>query len=88
MQRLYLGEIWQDLDLVCPDEDGSHLNPDDFSSAWRDNLRRACITRRIRLHDCRDLSNTFLRDCGIPETIRIVATQKSAEFGVAYRHYM
>jgi integrase len=69
--RQLLGEIWQDLNLVCTDDDGGYLNPDCLSRAWADIRERAGISKRIRLHDCRDLNNTLLRDNGVPETIRM-----------------
>jgi integrase len=51
-ERLLVGELWTDHDLVFPNELGSLLHPDALSRAFQAVVKRAGLPR-IRLHDLR-----------------------------------
>jgi integrase len=54
-----LGEAWQDSDLVVTRRDGSPVNPDSLSSAWRRLLRRHGLPP-VRFHDLRHAHATLM----------------------------
>jgi integrase len=58
-QRLALGVTYQDLGLICPQDDGSPRSPNALSCAFRDLVSRLEV-RRVRLHDQRHTHATQL----------------------------
>lgn len=71
VKRLYLGDCWQDLNLVCPNDNGGYLEPNNLSRIWWDILRKTKITKHVRLHDLRDTHNSMLLAIGIPGEVRM-----------------
>ncbi|MFN7936588.1 MAG: site-specific integrase [Bryobacteraceae bacterium] len=63
-RKKLLGKAYQDLDLVCCQEDGSIWPPDNFSAAFKSFARRAKLTG-VRLHDMRHTHATQMLGHGI-----------------------
>lgn len=62
-ERLRLGPVWQDHDLVFPGPDGRPWHPDTFTSSFRDLCARAGV--QARLHDLRHTHATQLLKAGV-----------------------
>ena len=58
-QQERLGEAWQRSDLVVTRNDGSPVNPDSLSSAWRRLLRKHALPP-VRFHDLRHAHATLM----------------------------
>jgi integrase len=58
-RRTVAGSEWTDLDLVIDRGDGSPLNPDTMSSAWRGLVRRHGLPH-VRFHDLRHAHATLM----------------------------
>lgn len=79
INRLSMGDKWQEWDLVFPAKDGSPLHPKVDYKAWQDNLQACGITKH-RLHDARHTAATFLFDKGLDvELIRRFLGNSSVE---------
>ncbi|QLL24211.1 site-specific integrase [Actinobacteria bacterium IMCC26103] len=69
-QRLALGELWQDNDLVFPGSKGRPMNSHTDFTHWQKALAAAGLPIK-RLHDARHTAATLLYDAGMDiETIR------------------
>lgn len=69
-QRLSMGELWQDNDLVFPGSKGQPLNSHTDFTHWQKALAIAGLPVK-RLHDARHTAATLLYDAGMDiETIR------------------
>jgi len=64
-ERLFMGEAYQDNGLVFCKEDGTALNPKDFTKHFQRLLINAGVPK-VRLHDMRHLHATLLLQRGIP----------------------
>lgn len=64
-ERLKLGEVWQDFDLVFPSEVGTPLNPSRVTRVFKRVLKRAGIRESIRLYDLRHTTATLLLQAGV-----------------------
>ena len=60
IQKMYVGELWQGLNLVCCNETGGFLWCNKFTQAWREIMKTTGIKKHIRLHDCRHTHNSIL----------------------------
>ena len=70
LQRLSMGESWQDNDLVFPGAKGQPLNSHTDFTHWQKALASAGLPIK-RLHDARHTAATLLYDAGMDiETIR------------------
>jgi integrase len=79
LQRLSIGEKWEDWDLVFPTVDGKPLHPKVDYKAWQDTLK-VCGIPKHRLHDARHTAATFLFDKGLDvEVIRRFLGNSSVE---------
>ena len=63
-ERLAAGELWQDRDLVFPDQLGALLHPDAVSRTFAAVVRQAGLSR-IRLHDLRHGWASLALEAGI-----------------------
>lgn len=82
--RLQLGDCWQDLGLVFCREDGTQLNPRNFSKSFYDHMRRRGKT--LRLHDLRHSHASQLLSQGV--NLRVVADRLGhADPGLTLRVY-
>jgi integrase len=68
-ERLKLGSIWQDFDLVFPSEVGTPLNPSRCTTVFKRILKRAEIRTSIRLYDLRHTCATLLLSAGVSPKI-------------------
>src|SRR5262249_2991273 len=59
-RRLRLGAAWKDEDLVCDHGDGSAVDPDSFTGAFKRIARQAGLSEQTRLHDVRHAVATAL----------------------------
>jgi len=64
-RRLHLGAIWQDHDLVFPNETGGVLHPSNVQRAFAAILRGADVPK-VRIHDLRHAHATWLLLAGQP----------------------
>jgi integrase len=64
-ERLLLGEVYQDNNLVFCREDGSFLGPVEFSKCFQRHLVKAGLPK-VRLHDLRHTHATLLLKRGVP----------------------
>lgn len=64
-ERLKLGAVWQEFDLVFPSEVGTPLNPSRATRVFKRVLKRAEIRETIRLYDLRHTTATLLLQAGI-----------------------
>jgi integrase len=64
LQQERLGSGWQGIDLVVSREDGSPVNPDSLSSAWRRLLRKHGLPP-VRFHDLRHAHATLMLVQGV-----------------------
>jgi integrase len=64
-ERLKLGAVWQDFNLVFPSEVGTPLNPSRATRVFKRVLKRAEIRESIRLYDLRHTTATLLLQGGI-----------------------
>jgi len=62
--RLHMGAKFKDNDYIFCNEDGSPINPDSFSSMYRNLLERNGL-KHIRFHDLRHTSCTLLLSGGV-----------------------
>ncbi len=58
-QKEGLGEAWQETDLLVTRQDGSPVNPDSLSSAWRRLVRKHGLPP-VRFHDLRHAHATLM----------------------------
>lgn len=63
-RRSEAGAAWRENDLVIDRGDGTPLNPDTLSSAWRGFLRRAGLPH-VRFHDLRHAHATLMLQQGV-----------------------
>jgi len=63
-ERLALGPIYDDRDLVCPRQGGAPWAPDAFSTAFAARVRRSALGR-FRFHDLRHSHATHLLRAGV-----------------------
>ena len=64
-ERMKLGTVWNELDLVFPSEIGTPLNPANVTRAFKKILTKAKIRTSIRLYDLRHTTATLLLQAGI-----------------------
>ena len=64
-ERLALGSVYADGDLIFAMPDGNSIRPWNFGAAFADLVRRAGVTR-IRLHDLRDTHASLSAKAGVP----------------------
>ncbi len=64
-ERLRLGPVWQDSDLVFTSHIGSPLDPSDVSRGFREFLARHELPR-VRFHDLRHASGSIMLKNGVP----------------------
>jgi len=64
-ERLFVGEAYQDLNLVFARPDGSAVTPWNFGAAFKDLVGRAKVVP-ITLHDLRDTHASLLAKAGVP----------------------
>jgi integrase len=62
--RLRLGEVYNDLGLICPTADGSLREPDSFSQSFQIFLRKSGLPQ-VRFHDLRHTHATQLLRQGV-----------------------
>jgi len=67
-RRLVAGEAWEDLGLVCEQGDGSPIDPDAFSKAFKRLARRVGVPN-ARLHDLRHAAATIMMERGVHPTL-------------------
>ena len=66
--RLAAGPAWHDLDLVCERGDGSPIDPDSFSKAFK-RLARKVGAPDTRLHDLRHAAATLMMEAGVHPSV-------------------
>jgi integrase len=64
-ERLRLGELWHDNDLVFPAEDGSPMDAQALRWRYRRARARAGLPSSVRFHDLRHTYATLLRELGM-----------------------
>lgn len=64
-QRLRLGELWEDNDLVFDRGDGRPVNPSTFSTAWRSWRHRNGFSRVGGFHQLRRACSSLMRAAGV-----------------------
>jgi integrase len=64
-ERLLAGEVYQDIELVFCREDGTPLDPREFTKRFQRYLTNAGLPK-VRLHDLRHTHATLLLQRGIP----------------------
>lgn len=80
-QRLALGVVWQDYDLVCERGDGSPIDPDALTKAFKRLAAQAGLDPRTRLHDLRHAVATQLARKGVhPHTVSTILGHSSTAF--------
>ncbi len=80
-QRLALGAAWQDNDLVCERGDGSPIDPDALTKAFKRLAAQAGLDPRTRLHDLRHAVATQLARKGVhPHTVSAILGHSSTAF--------
>jgi integrase len=67
-RRLAAGPAWHDLGLVCERGDGSAIDPDGFSKAFK-RLARAVGAPDTRLHDLRHAAATTMMEAGVHPSV-------------------
>ncbi|MCL6472540.1 MAG: site-specific integrase [Firmicutes bacterium] len=67
-EKLLLGEAYQDNGLVFCKEDGTPLQPEEFTKRFQRWLEKAGLSR-VRLHDLRHTHATLLLKAGVPAKI-------------------
>ena len=70
LQRRRLGELYDDLDLICCNDDGGILSPQTLYHAFK-RIIKECGLPDVRLHDLRHSYATLCVDRGIP--IKIIS---------------
>lgn len=69
-QRLLVGAVWQQRDLVFPDEIGNPQKPARVRHRFKAALRKAGIDERVRLYDSRHTAASLLLAAGThPKTV-------------------
>jgi integrase len=65
-ERLRLGTLWQDNDLVFPSNKGTPMNAKNLTArSFKPLLERAGLPRTVRLHDLRHTCATLLLSKGV-----------------------
>lgn len=64
-ERMSMGSIWNDYDLVFTSEIGTPLNPPNVTRAFKKLLTKAKIRSSIRLYDLRHTTATLLLQAGV-----------------------
>jgi len=80
-QRLALGAVWQDNDLVCERGDGAPIDPDALTKAFKRLAAQVGLDPRTRLHDLRHAVATQLARKGAhPHTVSAILGHSSVAF--------
>jgi integrase len=69
-QRLAVGPVWENHDLVIAQDDGTPLSPDGLGIAFRRLITRVNVPR-VRLHDLRHSAATLLLERGV--NVKVIA---------------
>ena len=67
-RRLAAGPAWHDHGLVCERGDGSPIDPDSFSKAFKRLAREAGVPK-ARLHDLRHAAATLMMERGVHPSV-------------------